>query len=243
MDIDVIYELDGGELNSNNLLAGDTTSTRDITYALVGEAGARILLNISATDYKMTAILQDKDGNTISTSNVIDLPLESMVVNGRYDSSTKKLILTLQNGNTISFSIADLISGLQTEITSTNKLSSDLVDDSTSVHKFVTTGEKENWNNKLEESDLSDYVKNTDYATSSTGGTFKFNGNTYATGVNSNGILFAQEKTYEQYQNALGGSAFIGKTTLENVITGKELVNKTYVDGLVGDIEEALQNI
>lgn len=121
MDIDVIYELDGGELNSNNLLAGDTTSTRDITYALVGEAGARIVLNISATDYKMTAILLDKDGNTISTSNIIDLPLESMVVNGRYDSSTKKVVLTLQNGNTIEFSVADLISGLES---TSNKVTS-----------------------------------------------------------------------------------------------------------------------
>lgn len=242
MDIDVIYELDGGELNSNNLLAGDTTSTRDITYALVGEAGARILLNISATDYKMTAILQDKDGNTISTSNVIDLPLESMVVNGRYDSSTKKLILTLQNGNTISFSIADLISGLQTEITSTNKLSSDLVDDSTSIHKFVTTGEKENWNNKLEESDLSNYVKNTDYATSSKGGVFKPN-DYYGTQINSNnGTLLGVEKTYTQYQDIANG-LIISKGTLENVITGKDLTTKSYVDGLVGDIEEALQNI
>lgn len=128
MDIDVIYELDGGELNSNNLLDGDTTSTRDITYALVGEAGARIVLNISATDYKMTATLLDKDGNTISTSNIIDLPLESMVVNGRYDNSTKKLILTLQNGNTISFSVADLIDGLEStsnKVTSINANSTD----------------------------------------------------------------------------------------------------------------------
>ena len=128
MDIDVIYELNGGELNSNNLLAGELTSPRDITYALVGEAGARIVLNISATDYKMTAILLDKDGNTISTSNIIDLPLESMVVNGRYDNSTKKLILTLQNGNTISFSVADLINGLEStnnKVTSINANSTD----------------------------------------------------------------------------------------------------------------------
>lgn len=242
MDIDVIYELDGGELNSNNLLAGDTASTRDITYALVGEAGARIVLNISATDYKMTAILLDKDGNTISTSNIIDLPLESMVVNGRYNSTTKKVILTLQNGNTIDFSIADLISGLQTEITSTNKLSSDLVDDSTSVHKFVTTGEKENWNNKLEQSDLSDYVKNTDYMTNSKGGVAKTS-DSYGTIVySSDGILRATTRTYQQYT---GGSdnTFISKGTLENVITGKDLTTKTYVDGLVGDIESTLSNI
>jgi len=37
----------------------------------------------------------------------------------------------------VSFSIADLISGLQTEITSSNKLSADLVDDTNSVNKFL----------------------------------------------------------------------------------------------------------
>ena len=36
---------------------------------------------------------------------------------------------------------------------------------------------------------------------------------------------------------------FISKGTLENVITGKELVNKTYVDDLVGDINSALDSI
>lgn len=71
-----------------------------------------------------------------------------MVVGGRYDSVTKKVILTLENGNTIDFSVADLVAGLQTEITLANKLSSDLVDDTNSGNKFVTTSEKQTWNNK-----------------------------------------------------------------------------------------------
>lgn len=41
---------------------------------------------------------------------MVDLPLESVVVNGSYDSTNKKIILTLQNGNTIEFSVADLVS-------------------------------------------------------------------------------------------------------------------------------------
>jgi len=40
------------------------------------------------------------------------------------------------------------ISNLQTKITSTNKLSSDLVDDTNGVNKFVTNAEKNIWNNK-----------------------------------------------------------------------------------------------
>ena len=94
------------------------------------------------TDFKLTAILKDANNNTISTSNVIDLPLESVVVSGSYDSTTKKVILTLENGDTIEFSVADLVSGLQTEITAQNKLSSDLVDDSNATNKFVTASEK-----------------------------------------------------------------------------------------------------
>ena len=40
----------------------------------------------------------------------IDLPLETMVVNGEYDSVNKKIILTLKNNNKIEISIADIIS-------------------------------------------------------------------------------------------------------------------------------------
>ena len=51
-----------------------------------------------------------------------------MVVSGRYDSNTKTVILVLSNGQEISFSVADLISGLQSEITIDNKLSVQLID-------------------------------------------------------------------------------------------------------------------
>lgn len=70
-----------------------------------------ISLALDPATYKISATL--KGGNTtISTSNEIDLPLETMVVSGSYDSANKKVVLTLKNGQTISFSVADLISGL-----------------------------------------------------------------------------------------------------------------------------------
>jgi hypothetical protein len=40
---------------------------------------------------------------------VIDLPLESVVVSGSYDAVNKKVVLTLENGNTVEFSVADLV--------------------------------------------------------------------------------------------------------------------------------------
>lgn len=120
-----------------------TTQNNDILLrSLITETGSQIELSLNNTNFKMTATLKDKNGNTVDTSNEIDLPLESVVVNASYDSSTKEIILTLQNGNTTRFSVADLVSGLQKEITSSNKLSSDLVDDTNKINKFVTESEK-----------------------------------------------------------------------------------------------------
>lgn len=84
------------------------------------------------------------------------------------------------------------------------------------------------------EVDLTDYVKNTDYATSSKGGVFKVE---YYFGTNIyNGFLIARPFTYEQYQGVDIG-AVVGKATLENVITGKGLVSNTdYATSSVGGV-------
>ena len=108
-----------------------------------GSAYAHSLeLTINSQTYVLTATLKNTSGETLGTPQTIDLPLETMVVGGSYDDATKKVILTLKNGNTVDFSVADLVSGLQTEITSTNKLNSDLVDDTNQNNKFVTSAEK-----------------------------------------------------------------------------------------------------
>lgn len=104
--------------------------------------GASISVSINTTDYKVTTTLKDQDGNTLGTAQVIDLPLESVVVSGSYDSANKKIVLTLQSGSTIDIPVGDLVAGLQSEITSTNKLASDLVDDTSQTHKFMTSAEK-----------------------------------------------------------------------------------------------------
>ena len=88
--------------------------------------------------------------------------------------------------------------------------------------------------------DLTDYVKKTDYATSSTGGVLKIDQN-YGLRVSS-GTLIGYGVNYTDYQNALN-QLVIDKGTLENVITGKGLTTKSYVDGLVGDIGTAIDGI
>lgn len=103
--------------------------------------GATLALAIDSTTYVVTATLKDQDGNTLGTAQTIDLPLETMVVSGSYDSASKKVVLTLKNGSTVEFSVADLISGLQSEITAQSPLDADLVDDTTSAHKFATAAQ------------------------------------------------------------------------------------------------------
>ena len=125
--------------------------TKDVNnltyYELKTDVGHSIDLSVNTTNYKVTLDLKNSAGTIIST-DTIDLPLESVVVNATYDSTNKKIVLTLQNGTTVDVPIGDLISGLQAEITSNNKLSSDLVDDTNHTHKFVTASDITNWNSK-----------------------------------------------------------------------------------------------
>ena len=109
--------------------------------------GSTIDLAMDSTTYVLTLSLKDQGGTVLNTKTV-DLPIESVVVNGRYDATNKKIVLTLQSGSTIDVPVGDLIVGLQTEITSVNMLNADLVDDTNSTHKFVTAQEKATWNNK-----------------------------------------------------------------------------------------------
>lgn len=126
-----------------------TQTALDLKMPISTKYGAALSLTINSTTYVVTAQLKDQDGNNIGTAQTIDLPLESVVVSGSYDSDTKEVILVLENGSEIRFSVADLISGLQSEITAQNPLDADLVNDSTSAHKFVTATEKTNWNNHI----------------------------------------------------------------------------------------------
>ena len=124
--------------------AADVSALPDtIKYA------TELSLTINNQTFVMTGQLKDQNGDNLGTAQTIDLPLESVVVGGSYDDTTKKVILTLQNGNTIEFSVADLVSDLQTKITDSNKLNSDLVDDTNSTNKFVSQTEKTNWNNHI----------------------------------------------------------------------------------------------
>jgi hypothetical protein len=139
--------------------AADVSALPDTTkYA------ANMALSINSSTYVVTAQLKDQDGNNLGSAQTIDLPLETVVVSGSYDSESKKIVLTLKDGSTIDIPVGDLIAGLQAEITDSNKLSADLVDDTTTTHKFVTTQDKTNWDNKVTKTTAVSKVYGTDNA-------------------------------------------------------------------------------
>lgn len=70
-----------------------------------------IILSMNTQTYELTMGIADYNGNVIDYG-IVDLPLESMIVSGEYDETTKKIILTLESGSTIEFSVADLVDGL-----------------------------------------------------------------------------------------------------------------------------------
>jgi hypothetical protein len=165
-------------LNYNNLSnkpSIPTTASEVNALPDTTKYGASIDLFIDNTTYVVTAQLKDQNGNNLGDAKTIDLPLESVVVSGSYDATNEKVILTLKDGSTIGFSVADLVSGLQSEITSTNKLSVNLISGLSAIatsgalkdatqdanNRTVTDAEKTTWNNKANASDIpTEYVKN-----------------------------------------------------------------------------------
>ena len=86
---------------------------------------------------------------------------------------------------------------------------------------------------------LTNYVQFTNYASSSKAGVIK---SANYLNVSGSGIPYVSALQYETYLTR-DNTIFISKGTLENVITGKGLTTKSYVDGLVGDIATALDTI
>lgn len=89
-----------------------------------------------------------------------------------------------------------------------------------SINNVTLSGNKTTADLGIVIPDLTDYVKNTDYATNVKGGVLKTGNGTY---LDENGIIVPSEYSMSSY-NDRGRNTFISKGTLENVITGKGLV-------------------
>lgn len=85
------------------------------------KTATKIVASVDNQTYVMSFELKNSKNETISTSQ-IDLPLESVVVNGTYADGI--LTLTLKNGNSVDINITDIIRGLATEEYVDNKIDS-----------------------------------------------------------------------------------------------------------------------
>lgn len=119
-------------------------STRTLFPVILGSGGpsGNYAVNLNMTmdsNYIISAQLVDQNGNALGNERTIDLPLESVVVGGSYDNNTKSLILTLDNGQSVTIPVGDLVSGLQTTIDSNNPLNADYLTDGTTNKVYTAT--------------------------------------------------------------------------------------------------------
>lgn len=160
-DIKNLKENKADKTEIPNVSSFITKEVNDLTnYELKTNTGTNIDLTIDNSTYVMVCNLKNDNGETISSGS-IDLPLESMVIDVNYDKTTKEIVLTLQNGNTTRFSVADLVSGLAKESDIPTKISqltndSGFITDYTETDptvpnyvKSITQEDITNWNNKL----------------------------------------------------------------------------------------------
>ena len=196
--------------------------TKDVNnltyYELKTAVGNSIVMSIDSSTYVLSVSLKNSAGTVLNTQTV-DLPLETMVVGGSYDSTNKKIILTLKNGQTVEFSVADLVSGLQSEITSSNKLSADLVDDTSTTNKFVSASEKTTWGNKYDKP--SGGIPSTDL---------------------SSAVQTSLGKADTAIQD-ISGKLDTSKVKNANSTTAGDVYDVRYINTLIGDIDTALDII
>ena len=177
--------------------------------------GATVELSVDK-DYVLTIVMKNLDGDILSQSSV-DLPIESLVVSAKYDNTEKSLIFTLQNGETLSVPLDDIVGGIdeeavkkivqETAVTKENDPTvhdwakkpqkpnytyEEIMEKPTLVENINATVNEETYeftielkdkegnvvsetkvNLPINNLDLSEYVKFTDYATKTKGGVVK----------------------------------------------------------------------
>lgn len=226
--------------NNSSAINGINQSLRN--YALKSEIPTDLSqLSNATTRFVNETQLSTAVNGEQSAREQADIGLQRQIDGITSSSDVKDIVGTyaeLQNYDTSTLGDNDIIKVLQ-DNTHNDAMTYYRWD--TATQQFTYVGQEGPYYTKSEtDTTLLDYVKNTDYATSTTGGVFKTGFN--AT-VNANGNIQCSVTSYTNYVSNMSNNAFISKGTLENVITGKDLTTKTYVDGLVGDIGTILDNI
>ena len=143
---------------SDNFIDNNELVTALEPYSLKVATGRSLKLESDTSTHTYTIKLLNDVGTVLGDPVVIDLPVESLVMNVAYDSTTQSIIITLENGTKTSVPIGSLISGLVNESTFNAHTGN------TAVH--TNAAEKSSWNAKYDKpsggiplNDLSSGVK------------------------------------------------------------------------------------
>lgn len=143
---------------SDNFIDNNELVTALEPYSLKVATGRSLKLESDTSTHTYTIKLLNDVGTVLGDPVVIDLPVESLVMNVAYDSATQSIIITLENGTQTSVPIGSLISGLVNESTFNAHTGN------TAVH--TNAAEKSSWNAKYDKpaggiplNDLSSGVK------------------------------------------------------------------------------------
>lgn len=236
------------QIVQNGNISNNTTAINGINQSLRNYAlKSEIPTDLSELSNATTRFVNETQLSTAITSEQsareqADIGLQRQIDGITSSSDVKDIVGTyaeLQNYDTSTLGNNDIIKVLQ-DNTHNDAMTYYRWD--TATQQFTYVGQEGPYYTKSEtDTKLADYVKNTDYATDAKAGVIKSRSG-FGFSVDSGGRPFSNNYTYSNY-GSLYDTSFISKGTLENVITGKELVNKTYVDTIVGDIGTILDNI
>lgn len=226
-----------------------------LRYIPTGQAlkyATKVTAEMDSGTYKISFQLWDQNNDKLGSPTVIDLPLDSVVVNAYYDNTNKQIILILQNGSRIAVPVSSLVNGLQPLITASNKLSADLVSDSSTTNKFMTPAQSTRLSQSVNKVRM-DGVQNIsglvieDYS----GDRIINHSNT----VNEVTNVSFRKLAYDNHGHVTGSSA-VTKTDITNLVNGADIVLTGYskastvtpidsddtVNEAIGKLEKAIES-
>lgn len=106
---------------------------------------SKISLECDPTTYEFKAILYNKDDEAIYTSNIIDLPIESLVLSVSYDADNNTIIIEYKDGEIVEIPVSSMTNGLQEKIDLNNKLPAEFI---SGLARVAITGDYEDLSNK-----------------------------------------------------------------------------------------------
>lgn len=144
----VAHGAEGDEIASVESIVETTIAQmRDAGLISSGAGISAVSIDYDAALYKFRVRIID--GNNASYySDYVDLPIETFVVSGSYDVTSKALVLTLRDGTKVSISVSQLVAGLASETYVNSKIATEVTNRNSAISSAIAT-EVTNRNNAI----------------------------------------------------------------------------------------------